>query len=362
MNTLKLTKEEWDDYSDLSESFIASKFYEYTLRTVYKASSGVYNAECPICGEGKSSGRKKRAYYIPKKKTICCHNCNENWIPIHWISIVSGMNRREIIEEYLEYSGDLDELRNKKIIDRIVNVDDVTKNNINNKTESLPEDSINLFDPIQVEYYKDNRYVKLAVSEIKNRRLDTAINRPRSLWISLVDKLHKNRLVIPFYDADDKYKIINYQSRALTKKDRERGKYLGKLNTEKTIFNMNNVSSDVEYIFVLEGPIDAMFIRNGVALTQLSPTTHQNEILRNKFPLHNKIFILDNQEFDSKEVRQQRLKLLDEGVDMFIWPKELKDFKDFNDLCKAMEIDEIPYKLIVKNTLSGFKARMMLES
>jgi hypothetical protein len=91
----------------------------------------------------------------------------------------------------------------------VLNLDDGVKTE--KKISSLPEDSINLFDPIQVSHYKDNGVVQKMMSYIKYRRLDTAINRPDAFYVSLKDFTHKNRLIIPF--KDDNGKIIFYQSR-----------------------------------------------------------------------------------------------------------------------------------------------------
>jgi len=52
---------------------------------------------------------------------------------------------------------------------------------------------------------------------IKSRRLDTAINRPDNLYASLTDKVHKNRLVIPF--INEKEEIEFYQTRTVTTSD-----------------------------------------------------------------------------------------------------------------------------------------------
>ena len=45
---------------------------------------------------------------------------------------------------------------------------------------------------------------------------------------------------------------------------------------------------------------------------------------------------------------------------VFIWPKELKRFKDFNDICVAGNKDKIKPEFILKNTHSGLKAKLLL--
>ena len=57
-----------------------------------------------------------------------------------------------------------------------------------------------------------------AITTCKNRKLLTAINKPKSLWFCRDDFVHKNRIIIPFYENKE---IIFYQSRKLeqNKKD-----------------------------------------------------------------------------------------------------------------------------------------------
>jgi hypothetical protein len=117
----------------------------------------------------------------------------------------------------------------------------------------LPKDSINLFDPRQVEYYKDNKVVLDAVSVIKKRKLDTAVNRPDSLWVSLSDKTHKNRLIIPFCNVQNE--IIFYQSRIIYDKDaRFYPKYLSKINSEKSLCGVNKIQSAIEMVYGMDKP------------------------------------------------------------------------------------------------------------
>ncbi len=93
------------------------------------------------------------------------------------------------------------------------------------------------------------------LSFIKNRKIDIAVNKPKTLWVSLTDKVHKNRIVFPFYNTEKNAKIMFYQSRALYKEDEEIAKYLSKSNSDKYIFNLDKVSPDIDYVFLQEGQV-----------------------------------------------------------------------------------------------------------
>jgi len=329
----------------VSQNLVIQTFFRSCKRPVYKKGTSTYAGECPYCREGKSTGRKRRFFYIPEDEYLYCHNCSVSKNPLDFLKDMTGMSLPEIIAE--------SEVHTDTLADIVKKTDAYKKANPN----PLPYDSINLFDELQLSFYKENSVVRDALSFIKNRRLDTAINRPRTLWLSLTDNVHKNRVVFPFYTIGSTAKVVFYQSRALYKEDEEIAKYLSKSNSDKYVYNLDKVSTDIDYIFLQEGPIDAMFLRNSVALAGIHPTEEQLLILNSNFPMHNLVYVLDNQWRDEKSYEVTK-KLLDKGESVFIWPEALIDFKDFNELCVKKGIDEIPYKFIVKNTYKGMKGML----
>jgi len=336
----------------IPEQYIVNVLYENVYKITYNKYNHTYNGCCPICREGDSWGKKKRFYYIPKKEITYCHNCGYSKKPLTFISDVTNKNLNEIIKEVKEFDIEIDDILKKE--------EEVIKKEVD---YSLPEDCINLFDNNQVEYYKDNSVVKEALHIIKSRRLDKAINKPEAFYVSLNDKVHKNRLVLPFYDNNRK--IIFYQSRGLTKKDLfERPKYLSKMNSERSLYGVHNIDINEDNIFIFEGPIDSYFVTNGIATCGITENTNkmftalQKEQI-NKLNLHEKVYVLDNQYID-KAALNKSLILADSGENVFIWPKELRQFKDFNDICVVGKKDKIKPEFILKNTYSGLKAKLLL--
>lgn len=318
-------------------------------RPTHKRSTGVYNAECPYCHEGKSSGRKRRFFYLPTEGRLFCQNGCGSKRPLEFIRDVSGMTTGEVLREAEEYVTPIAEIIRRR-------EPEVKREN----KESLPADSINLFDRRQVIYYKDNQVVQDALALIKRRRLDVAVNRPHSLWISLTDELHRNRLCFPFYDFGSKYDISYYQTRAMYAQDEMDGrKYISKLNADKTVYNIQNVTSDIDEIFIIEGPIDSMFIRNGVGVAGTYLTDLQQQIITRNFPLHKHVYMFDNQWLD-KTSRERTEAMINKGHTVFIWPKHLKSFKDINDLCVSQKLNEIPVRYINRYVCNGLKAMAAL--
>jgi len=337
----------------LPREYIIQKFYQHAGYPKYKKSSNTYEAGCPICREGTSWLKKRRCYYIVEKDTICCHNCGWFSKPLRWIQQAANQTYEEILKEIKTYDILPTDVTNDKAEEVAIK-----------STHKLPLDCINLFDSNQVNYHKDKAIVQNAIELIKRRKLDTAINRPDSLWLSLTDKVHKNRLIIPFYD--EKGEIIFYQSRTIVEQfGKKLPKYLSKINGDKSLFNLNKISSDLDYIFIFEGPIDAFFVQNGTAVAGIQEnsnntfsTLQQSQI--NNFKLSKRIWVLDSQWQDTASKIKTK-KLIDAGETVFIWPEKIgRNYKDFNDICIAANLNEVTSNFIVKNSYSGLKAKLLM--
>jgi hypothetical protein len=318
--------------SKLPETFVLNKFYSYAIDPTFRKHDNTYNAACPVCKEGKSLGKKKRLFFYPESNTFHCFNCSKTWSAYNWITSVCNMSKDEIDHEINSnsYSTDVSKKQNFDFIKV------KTK-----QSPILPFDFINLFDPVQQAYYKSNKYFNDAMQCIKDRLLDTAINKSSNLYISLTDFYHKNRLCIPFYDRNNK--IVFYQTRAL---DKSEPRYLGKIGSDKTVFGIERVDVNLPYIFMFEGPIDAMFVKNGVSLAGLTMTETQKMQLA-EFPLHKKIWVLDNPNIDeSANTKIRELKMKREYV--FKWKLGMS-YKDFNEMAIFEDKNEIDYNIIIEN-------------
>ena len=311
----------------IPDSYLLNKFYSHSHDPSFKKYEGTYNAGCPICREGKSLGKKKRLFYYPKTQSFYCFNCNKSWNGVSWLLEVTGMSIPEI---KLEISTDKNSFE--------INLDKKNFSALKNSSD-LPYDSINLFDSLQLSYYQNNEIVLKALKYIKTRRINEAINKPKNLFLSLKDFIHKNRLCIPF--CDEKKKIVFYQTRCL---DDSHPRYLSKLNAEKTVFNIENVNSFLDYIFLLEGPIDAMFIKNGVGVAGINLTDTQKEQL-SKYPLLQRIWILDNPKIDNTANKKIQ-ELISKKEKVFCWQNQ---YKDLNEWCVSDGINEITPNTILNS-------------
>lgn len=322
---------------ELHQEFVIETFYSYCKRPIHKRYQNAYNAECPVCKEGKSTGRSRRLFYFPSKEYFYCHNCSKSWRPFEWVKEVTGLTVPEILKKNSEKTGEENFTSVKQTIIKPIEIPD------------LPENSIDLTDVSQLEFYKNNKYVNLALNYCTDRRLFTAVNSCHKFYVSIEDKIHKNRLVIPFFGENRN--VVCYQTRALTSK--QTPKYLTKFG-EKELFGTSNIDSSIPYVFVFEGPIDSMFVKNGVAMASLSPTDKQQQQLKSLIG-YEFIYVFDNDK-NNAQTSKKIEKSIKEGKQIFIWPKEMTRFKDVNEVCCSLKIDEIPWQFIVKNSAKGNQA------
>ena len=175
----------------LPEEFVVSKFYQYGGAPKHNKGTNVYQASCPICREGKSWLKKQRCYFIPKKNTVYCHNCGWKSNPMNWIMELSGDSFKDVLKESQEYDN--------------VEIEKFHVKTNKKKTDyELPCDCIDLEDEEQLMFFSNEFYVKKALEVLKERRLLTAVNRPKKYYLTLNDYVHQNRIIIPFYDENGK--------------------------------------------------------------------------------------------------------------------------------------------------------------
>lgn len=324
----------------IPQDYIIHKFYQYAGYPRHKKITNTYEGGCCLCKEGSSWGRKRRLYYIVSDDIICCHNCGWYGNPGKWIHEVSGLSWSDIFKETQDYDT--------------VTLDDQQTFSYN--IPEMPGDCVNLSDTHQLRYYSNNDNIKKCLDVIAARRLDTAVNRPKSLFMSLNDKTHKNRLLIPFYNTENK--VSHYQTRRIDNDGTP--KYLSKINSEKTLFNVDKLS-DPDDVFIFEGPVDSFFVRDSVAVAGIQETsttglTPAQQIQLGRHMLSRRVWVLDNDATGHTKCK----KLLERDECVFVWPRELRGFKDFNDVCVKTCRDEISREFILKHTYCGIEGLVRL--
>ena len=162
-------------------------------------------------------------------------------------------------------------------------------------------------------------------------------------------KTKEPRLVIPFYD--EKGLLVGVTCRAL------RGESLRyvtiKINDDKPfIFGLDFVDRNKK-VYVVEGPIDSLFIPNCIAVAG----TAFGKLDSLGIPKERLIVIFDNQP-RNKEVCKIIDKAINSNYNIVVWPQTLEE-KDINDIVLT---GKEPLNIIKKNIYNGLEAKMKFVS
>ena len=155
------------------------------------------------------------------------------------------------------------------------------------------------------------------------------------------------RLVIPIYDKENN--LIAFQGRALG--DSAIRYITIKFDDDsKKVFGLERIDPS-RTIYVVEGPIDSMFIDNAVATCD----SHL-ESAADSLDKSNLVLIFDNQP-RNKEIIQQIDHAIDNHFNVVIWPEMIEE-KDINEMViNGFSSDEIQ-DIIDSNTFQNLSAKM----
>jgi hypothetical protein len=303
----------------------------------------LYNFRCPICGDSHKTKTKSRGYVFRKKNDYfyMCHNCGISTTFYNFLKQVDPNLLKEYqLERYKNGETgnnnypkpDFEEFKTEKpIFKKSFDLPSIN---------SLPEGH---FAKSYVEQRKipENLYAELYYAEDFAAFI-------QSLGIEK-EGLHKDdkRLVIPFYDAEKN--LMAVQGRSLGE---SKLRYITlKLHDDnKKVYGLDRIDTD-KLVYVVEGPIDSMFIDNCVATADSNLESITNVLDKSKV-----VLIFDN-EPRNKEICNKLEHAIDNHFNVVIWP-EMVDSKDVNDMIlDGFSPDEIQ-EFIDKNTFLNLRAKM----
>lgn len=151
------------------------------------------------------------------------------------------------------------------------------------------------------------------------------------------------RLIIPFLDKEGN--CFGVQGRSF-KPDGIRYITIIFDENKPKVFGLDDCDFS-KPVYVLEGPIDSMFVPNALAMAGADVSL---DILP-----HNATFIYDNEPRNTQIVKRME-KVIESGYNIVIWPGNIQT-KDINDMV-MIGID--PVKVIRENTFNGLEAKMRI--
>jgi len=156
------------------------------------------------------------------------------------------------------------------------------------------------------------------------------------------------RLVLPFYDRQKN--LIGVTGRALN--DSQLRYLTLRFDEEKPlIFNLDKVDFN-RPLYVVEGPIDSLFLDNCIAVAGSDFSKVTNEISKS-----NSTLVFDN-EPRNKEIIKKMKKMSELGYKVCVWPETIKE-KDINDMCmKNIKVKDV----IDENTRQGLELSLAINN
>jgi len=313
-----------------------------------RVNNDLYKFRCPICGDSAKDKRKTRGYIFQKKGQLrfFCHNCSASMALPWFIKTVDPNLYTEFLKERMTETG-----RERP---EVVVFAEKMKPPVFVKNTGLKDlKKVSQLDADHpVKQYINNRLIppeshyKLFLA----KKFKTWVNTMIPNKFASVEN-DEPRLILPFLDKNKK--LFGFQGRSFKKTG---VRYITIIldENEPKIFGLDTVDLS-EDIYVLEGPIDSLFISNAIASAggDLISPLQKLDVHINKF-----VVVYDN-ECRNVETIKKIEKAIDFGFRVCIWPTSLKH-KDVNDMVLAGITPNNVKGIINGCTYSGPTAKLHL--
>ena len=302
-----------------------------------KKSDYLWNFRCPYCGDSQKSRTKARGFVFRKKNDLFfkCHNCGVGATLGNLIKHVDSKTYKDyIFERYRsgvktnnpepEFKFDVPKFSKKDVFKGLRSISDLGVDHPARTIISdrqIPKERLS-------DLYLCESFFKFTNTLIKNKFPSVEGDHPR--------------LIIPF--RDEKGEVFAYQGRAFGV---EIPKYITiMLKDGDKVFGLDRLKKD-ETVYVVEGPIDSMFLDNAVAMADADLT---------KADYQDSVLVFDN-EPRNKEICRRIEKAIDAGRRICLWP-ETNLFKDINDMILGGYTKEKIITQINQNTYQSVEAKL----
>jgi hypothetical protein len=305
-------------------------------------SDRLYNCRCPICGDSASKKNKARGYFFPHKNNLLfkCHNCG--------VSLGFGSFLKDFDPiQYGSYSLETFEENHQNTrssFSFVMNEPRVAKK----KEPSLIDQLLSRLDTLP----EDNEAVQFCRQrKIPDEKFDRLYYIPHVADLDQLNPKYREnikgrepRLVLPFFDRAGQMTGVTCRAldvhplRYITAKIRE---------DDVLVFGLPEVDKTRD-IYVVEGPIDSLFLDNAIAVSG----TSFGKLSQLDLPNDRLVVVFDNQP-RNREVVKLLGRVIDAGFRTVIWPQTLEE-KDINDMVLAGKDAK---RIIKDNTYEGLTAR-----
>jgi len=312
-----------------------------------------YNAKfrCNVCGDSQTSKFKTRGHFYEHsgRINVKCFNCSYSSSLNKFIKTYNPVLYTEYRLEYLRELGQPDEP--EKFVTSM---------------EKFSSRRIDHFDP-----FKELRKISQLKPEHPAKRYISERGIPPHVhyriyyshtyyaWVNSMlpgkfsDKvlaLDEPRIVFPFIDS--KGYVFGFTGRSTSKTSTLRYATIILDQTKDKIFGLDSIDRN-KPVYVVEGPIDSLFLDNCVAMAG-------SDVNLNNIAERDKIVVVYDNEPRNKEIVKKIQRAIDQQYKVCIWPDNI-DEKDINDMVMSGLPGPAVQHIIDANTFSGLSAKMRLQ-
>jgi transcription elongation factor Elf1 len=317
------------------------------LRNFKQKKDYLWNYSCPVCGDSAKNKLKARGFIYRKGNDLFvkCYNCGYGTNLGNLIKYVDSTLYDEYVLE--RYKGGASKHNAHKDVASILPPESP-------KQELLMDDvldELTRLDMLDEEHPAVQYLIKRQIPKDKWDLLYFCTKFKKytnSVSFKFTNEEDDHpRMIIPYFKPSGK--CFAYQGRAYGSEEPKY--YTIKIDeTEEKIYGLDRVDYS-KRIYVVEGPIDSLFLPNAVAVSGASFDTPTIRKL-----LTNATIVMDN-EPRNKDIVKQLDKYINLGYNVCMFPDTLQE-KDINDMVlSGRSVDEI-VEVINTNTFTGMEAKL----
>lgn len=318
----------------------------------------LWNFRCPICGDSEKNQNKARGYLYAGKKHMrfMCHNCH---VSMGFSDLLKQLNpslfREFLLETYADANSRVDHTEtgiSEKEYREFVKEEKKFPKPLEWKIPTV--EFLSPFHPakryvnqrkIPISYWDKIYYAEDFAAFVKETFPEYNKDGSKKLF-------REARLVIPFFETTGE--LVGLTGRALNPNNEKKYINVKLVENANKMYGLDKVDPK-RRIYIVEGPIDSMFLDNSVAAMD-SALYKAEEVL---YYREAGMTIVPDNEPRNKDIISVIKRSIDDGLDVCIWPKDIVQ-KDINEMIMNGYTNSDVMFIIDQNTYNGLRANMEL--
>ena len=307
----------------------------------------LYNFRCPVCGDSERKKSKARGYFYRKDNDMFyrCHNCQYGTTIANFLEKVDHLLYKEYVMEKFVKKDDRPEPKKEPNPEYAFDFKPAF-----DKPSRLIDNLMDRLDTLPVEHEAVRYCQSRKIPEDQYHRLYYVddIRTLSQLNTKYTEALNikQPRLVLPCITPDGQLSGLTLRG---MRGEKLRYIQLKIKDNDLQVFGLDNVDTDKE-VYVVEGPIDSLFIDNAIACVGTAfgkvdklKLTHFTMVFDNQPRNHEVCKLIENQ--------------IDAGEKVVIWPEYMYE-KDVNEMIMSGLTKTEIQSIINDNTVQGLEARL----